>query len=247
MDNRQQTTNKVYAVYQRLVEAYGPRRLHAGRDPLAELILTILSQNTSDRNSGRAFQLLRAKYPTWEQVMDAPTSELYETIKPAGLGNIKAPRIQNTLREILARRGELSLDFLDNLPLDEGKRWLTSLDGIGPKTAACVLLFALGKPALPVDTHVYRVAQRLGLIGPKISADKAHDILEHALPPDTIYAFHVDMIQHGRRICHALRPQCAACPLSDMCDFYRGAREEGRGNRSEGCVMRDDCKIDGNA
>ncbi|NJO83112.1 MAG: endonuclease III [Blastochloris sp.] len=214
---------KVYAVYVRLVEAYGPRTLHAGREPLDELILTILSQNTSDRNSGRAFRMLRAKYATWEEVMDAPTQELYETIKPAGLGNIKAPRIQNTLRAILAQRGELSLDFLDDLSVDEGKRWLTALDGIGPKTAACVLLFALGKPALPVDTHVYRVAQRLGLIGPKVSADKAHDLLERALPPEAIYAFHVDMIQHGRRICHAQRPQCAACPLSEMCDFYQHA------------------------
>ena len=213
---------KTRAVYKRLVEVYGPRTLRPGRDPLDELILTILSQNTSDRNSGRAYRMLRAKYPTWELVMAAPLPELYEVIKPAGLGNIKAPRIQNTLHAILERRGELSLDFLDTLTLEEGKRWLTSLDGIGPKTAACVLLFALGKPALPVDTHVHRVAKRLGLIGPKVGADQAHELLEAALPAEAIYPFHIDMIQHGRMVCHAQRPRCGECPLSDMCDFYAG-------------------------
>lgn len=219
------SSDKVRAVYERLVEVYGPRPLRPGRDPLDELILTILSQNTSDRNSGRAYRLLRAKYATWEQVMDAPTSELYEVIKPAGLGNIKAPRIQNTLRAILARRGELNLDFLEGLPLGEGKRWLTSLAGVGPKTAACVLLFALGMPALPVDTHVHRVARRLGLIGPKVGADQAHELLEAALPAEAIYPFHVDMIQHGRLVCHAQRPRCAACPLSDLCDYYYLSKE----------------------
>lgn len=211
---------KIDAVYERLVEVYGPRTLRPGRDPLDEIVLTILSQNTSDRNSGRAYRLLRAKYPDWHAVMEAPLPELYEVIKPAGLGNIKAPRIQNTLREILARRGELSLDFLEALPLEEAKRWLTSLAGIGPKTAACVLLFALGKPALPVDTHVHRVAQRLGLIGPRVSADQAHTLLEAALSPAAIYPFHVDMIQHGRLICHAQRPRCEVCPLNDLCDYY---------------------------
>jgi endonuclease-3 len=126
----------------------------------------------------------------------------------------------------MQRRGELSLDFLDRLPVDEGKRWLTSLDGIGPKTAACVLLFALGKPALPVDTHVFRVSRRLGLIGSKVGAEKAHTLLESALPPDpaTIYTFHIDMIRHGRRICHAQRPRCSECPLSDLCDYYSALR-----------------------
>lgn len=213
--------DKLLDVHARLVELYGPRVLRAGRDPLDELVLTILSQNTSDINSGRAYRALRATYHTWDDVLDAPISELYQTIRAAGLGNIKAPRIQNTLREILARRGELNLDFLEHMPLDEAKRWLTTLDGIGPKTAACVLLFALGRPALPVDTHVYRVARRLGLIGPKISADHAHTLLEVALPPEAVYPFHINMIQHGRRICQAQRPHCAACPLSDVCDFYQ--------------------------
>ena len=110
--------------------------------------------------------------------------------------------------------------FASNLPLEESKRWLTSLDGIGPKTAACVLLFALGKPALPVDTHVHRVSRRLGLIGPKVSADAAHALLEAALPPEHVYEFHIDMIRHGRRVCHAQRPECAKCVLRDQCDYY---------------------------
>ena len=214
-------SENVLDVYARLVAAYGPRTLRPGRNPIDELVLTILSQNTSDTNSGRAFRALKALYPTWEEVIDAPSDELYETIKMAGLGRIKAPRIQRALREIVARRGQLSLDFLANLSLDEAKAWLTALDGIGPKTAACVLLFALGRPALPVDTHVHRVAKRLGLIGPAVSADAAHSLLEAALPPEAVYAFHIDMIQHGRRVCHAQRPECQRCPLREVCAYYQ--------------------------
>jgi endonuclease-3 len=221
--------DKLQAVFERLLAVYGPRTLRPGGDPLDELIGTILSQNTSDVNSGRAFERLRAAYPTWEDMLDTPLPELYEAIKSAGLGQIKAPRIQSALHTIFQRRGELNLDFLDELSVDDGKRWLTSLDGIGPKTAACVLLFALGKPALPVDTHVFRVAKRLGLIGPKVGADKAHALLEAALPSDAgqIYTFHIDMIRHGRRICHALRPRCADCPLSDLCDYYHAEPNAG--------------------
>ena len=213
---------KIAAVQERLRAYYGTRQLHGVRDPLDELVLTILSQNTSDRNSGRAFRLLKAAYPSYEAVLEAPVPELYEVIKPAGLGNIKAPRIQAVLAEILRRRGSLDLDFLRDLPMAEARAWLTSLPGIGPKTAACVLCFACDMPALPVDTHVHRVAQRLGLIGPKVNADAAHDLLEQAVPPDDVYEFHVNMILHGRQICHALRPECPRCPLADICD-YRAA------------------------
>lgn len=215
---------KIAEVQRRLLEFYGPRALHGTRDPLDELVLTILSQNTSDRNSGRAFRLLKARYPDYQALLEAPTRELYEVIKPAGLGNIKAPRIQAVLGEILARRGELRLDFLRDMPMAEAKAWLQSLDGIGPKTAACVLCFACDMPALPVDTHVHRVAARLGLIGPKVGADAAHELLESALPPADVYAFHVNMILHGRQICHALRPECSRCPLLEVCDYGRGAQ-----------------------
>lgn len=217
--------DRVAAVHARLVATYGPRTLRPSCAPVDELIQTILSQNTSDSNSGRAFRALKALYPTWEEVIDAPVAELYAVIRPAGLGNVKAPRIQAVLREILQRRGALNLDLLAELPLDAAKRWLTSLHGIGPKTAACVLLFALGRPALPVDTHVHRVAQRLGLIGPGVTAEQAHELLEQALPAAQIYAFHVDMIQHGRRICHARRPECGRCPLRDLCEFYCAAHD----------------------
>lgn len=215
---------KVQLVNQCLNESYGPRERYSVRDPLDELILTILSQNTSDRNSGRAWRSLQSRYHAWEEVLAADTSELYEAIKSAGLGNIKAPRIQSVLQEILDRRGSFDLHFLRDLPMAEAKRWLTSLPGIGPKTAACVLCFACDMPALPVDTHVHRVAQRLGLIGPKVGADAAHDLLEQAVPPDAVYAFHVNMILHGRQICHAQRPECGRCPLADLCDYYAAQR-----------------------
>ncbi|KPV46229.1 hypothetical protein SE17_43495, partial [Kouleothrix aurantiaca] len=145
---------RVRAVYERLDAVYGPLRPSPGDEPLGELIGTILSPSTTDINSGRAYQRLRAMYPRWEEVIDASEDEIYEAIKPAGLGRMKAPRIKQALREVLRRRGELRLDFLAEMPLDEAKRWLISLDGVGPKTAACVLLFSLGRPALPVDTHV---------------------------------------------------------------------------------------------
>jgi endonuclease-3 len=219
---------RVRAVYERLEAVYGPLRPSPGDEPLGELIGTILSQSTTDINSGRAYQRLRAMYPRWEEVLDASEDEIYEAIKPAGLGRMKAPRIKQTLREVLRRRGELRLDFLAEMPLDEAKRWLVSLDGVGPKTAACVLLFSLGRPALPVDTHVHRVSRRLGLIGPRVSAERAHDQLEAALEPEQVYTFHVGMIRHGRRVCHAQRPACANCPLRDLCDFYAalGGQEE---------------------
>jgi endonuclease-3 len=164
-------------------------------------------------------------------VLDAPTAEVYEAIKPAGLGNIKAPRIQQTLRSVEERAGALSLDFLDAMPLDEARDWLLGLDGIGPKTAACVLMFALGRPALPVDTHVHRVSLRLGLIGPKVNAERAHGLLEAALPPEAVYAFHLNLIQHGRLICHARGPECSRCPVARICDYYAhtaGGQEAGR-------------------
>lgn len=210
---------KVLLAHERLLSAYGPRERHGSRDPLNELILTILSQNTSDRNSGRAWRLLRARYDSWDAVLAADTRELYDVIKPAGLGNIKAPRIQSVLHEVLERRGAWDLRFLGDLPLAEAKAWLRSLPGIGPKTAACVLCFACDMPALPVDTHVHRVALRLGLIGPRTSAEAAHELLERALPPDAVYGFHVNMILHGRQICHALRPECGRCPLADICPY----------------------------
>jgi endonuclease-3 len=209
---------KVAAIDARLVAHYGALVGQPAGDALGELIATILSQSTTDLNSGRAYHALRERYATWAAVLDAPISELYEVIKPAGLGNIKAARIRQTLLAVQERTGGFDLDFLAELPLDEARAWLTGLDGVGPKTAACVLLFALGMPALPVDTHVYRVARRTGMIGPRVSAERAHALLEQLVPPERVYGFHVALIRHGRTICQAQQPRCPICPLADMCD-----------------------------
>jgi endonuclease-3 len=147
-----------------------------------------------------------------------------EAIGPAGLSHIKAPRIQEALRFITGQRGGLSLDFLKELPVEEAKAWLTQIKGIGPKTAAIVLLFSLDMPAFPVDTHVHRVSGRLGLIGPKVSAEQAHAILEDLLPAELYFPFHLNVIRHGREICHARNPRCEICPLQNMCDYYQETR-----------------------
>jgi endonuclease-3 len=154
-------------------------------------------------------------------VRNAPVEAVEEAIRPAGLAQQKAPRIKAALDFIIQERGELSLDFLKELPIEEAKAWLNQINGIGPKTAAIILLFSLGMPAFPVDTHVHRVTQRLGLIGPKVSAEKAHDLLEDLLAPEHYYAFHLNVIRHGREICHARNPKCEICPLQELCDYYR--------------------------
>jgi endonuclease-3 len=192
-----------------------PARPHG--DAMTELTLTLLSQHTSDHNSGRAFHRLLARFPTWDDVIAAPTAEVEEAIRPGGLAPTKAPRLQAVLAEVRRRCPDFDLSALRTMPLDEAKAWLRSLPGVGPKTAACVLLFALGRPALPVDTHVDRVARRLGLVPPKASAEQAHDLLEATLAPGQVYAFHVDLIQHGRRTCHARGPECERCALLERC------------------------------
>ncbi len=183
---------------------------------MAELVLTLLSQHTSDHNSGRAMHRLLERFPSWSDVIAAPTAAVEEAIRPGGLAPTKAPRLQALLAEVYERTG-FDLSALEQMPLPEAKAWLRSLPGVGPKTAACVLLFALGRPALPVDTHVERVARRLGLVPRKVSVEHAHEQLEATLDPDQVYPFHVDLIQHGRRCCHARSPDCERCPLSERC------------------------------
>jgi endonuclease-3 len=209
-------------VLDRLGERYdhptwaGPRL-----DPVSELVLTILSQNTADTNSFRAFMALRARYATWPEVLAATTDELVEVIRPGGLAPTKAPRIQRVLAEVHdATHGSWDLSFLGEWPLEEARQWLIDLPGIGRKTAAIVLLFGFGRPALPVDTHVYRVALRLGLIPPKTDLERAHHLLEAALQPNEMYAFHVELIRHGRDTCRAPRPICGLCPLTDLCPYF---------------------------
>lgn len=208
-------------IAERLSPLYGEPVWRPHHDAVSELVLTILSQNTSDANSGRAFMRLKQRFPTWEAVMEAPLEEIEAAIAVGGLAKQKAPRIKASLQAVYEACGGWDLDFLQDLPLDEAKAWLRGLKGVGPKTAACVLMFALGRPALPVDTHVHRVAQRLGLVPPKASAEKAHDLLESMLAPDEVYPFHILLIKHGRRLCRAQRPLCEECPLLDGCPHGR--------------------------
>jgi len=217
-------TEKAQLAHQRLLELFG---YPEWRDPLPaldELVSTILSQNTNDQNRDRAFHALRQYFPTWEAVRDAPAEAVIDAIRPAGLANQKGPRIQRVLREITVERGELDLSFLAELPTDEARAWLLKFNGVGPKTAAIVLQFALDKPAFPVDTHIYRVSGRLGLRDAKMTADQAHQHLANLLPPDTYYAAHLNLIRLGREICQARRPRCESCPLTDICDYYLADR-----------------------
>jgi endonuclease-3 len=213
--------SKAQAVHQRLLEVYGQPQWRSHLDPISQVVSTIISQNTSDVNRDKAFERLRVRFASWEVLRDAPVEAIEEAIRPAGLARQKAPRIKGALQFITQERGELSLDFLKDLSVDEAKAWLTQVKGIGPKTAAIILLFSLGMPAFPVDTHVHRVTQRLGLIGPKVSAEQAHAILEDLLPADIYYSFHLNIIRHGREICHARNPKCEICPLQTLCDYYQ--------------------------
>lgn len=208
---------RVREIHRRLRRAHGPLDPPRRRDPLEELVLTILSQNTSDVNRDRAFEAMRRRFPSWDEVADAPTEELREAIRPGGLANTKAPRIQRVLHEIREREGRLELGWLRDLSDEEVEGYLVSLPGVGLKTVACVLAFALERPALPVDTHVFRVAGRLGLLPPKATAARAHDVLRTLVPPGLRLPLHVALIRHGRRICRAGVPRCRECPLADLC------------------------------
>ncbi len=208
---------RIRAIVRRLEKVYGPRPWRKHGDPLDGLIGTILSQNTSDTNSHRAFADLKKRFADWDAVRTAPVRSIAAAIKHGGLAKQKAPRIKRVLQQIHQDRGRLSLDFLAHRSLDDARTYLAAFDGVGPKTVACVLMFNFNKPALPVDTHVHRVAKRLGLITPQTSADQAHQILETACPNDLVYPFHVLLIQHGRTTCKAQRPLCRDCALLDIC------------------------------
>jgi endonuclease III len=215
-------------VYELLTAMYGEPKNEPDYDPLGGLVGTILSQHTSDINSDRAYQHLIDTFPTWEEVRDAPTYKVAEAIKSGGLANIKAPRIQNALLTLTewqqSQGGTKSLsaylsDQLAQRTPEEGWHYLRSIPGVGPKTAACVLMFNLGQPVMPVDTHVHRVSKRLGLIGPKVNADQAHEVFAKITPPEWIYPLHVGLIRHGRQVCHAQRPACAQCSLYGECAY----------------------------
>ena len=211
----------ITAIIESLAEEYGDIRWSRHHDPLSQLIVTILSQNTSDHNSRRAFDNLVSRFDIWEAVADADAADIADAIKSGGLAKVKAPRIKQILDDVRSQRGSLDLEFLGELPVAEAKAWLEGLPGVGPKTAACVLLFSLGKPVLPVDTHVHRVAQRLGLIDAGTSAEKAHEILGAMIPEEDVYQFHIHMIEHGRRVCKAQSLRCHRCVLLQVCPSGR--------------------------
>lgn len=231
-------------VLHRLTEAYGPQAWEPRLDPTSELILTILTQNTADVNAEKAFEALRAAYPSdrpaeehrpgigwggaglstapppdWSMVEHASLPQLTDVIRPGGLAPQKAPRIQASLRHIREQRGDYSLSFLGDLPALEARDWLTSIGGIGKKTASIVLAFCFGAPLMAVDRHVERVSKRIGLIPAKATADQAHDLFLSLLEPDQMYAAHVLLIHHGRAICHAQSPAHDLCPVRDRCRF----------------------------
>ena len=204
-------------VMTQLGEAYGPVEWEPRYNPAEELVYTILSQHTSDINSERAFLNLMRVFGTLDAIADASTDDIEEAIKSGGLAKQKSVRIKQVLNIVRSDVGSFDLSFLGEMPLDESKAWLKDLPGVGPKTAAIILCFSLGMPAMPVDTHIYRVSQRLGLIGKKVSADKAHDILEPMVSQEDVFAFHMYLIKHGRQICKAQRPKCDECLLAWGC------------------------------
>lgn len=213
---------KVARVYEKLVVTYGIPPWDPSGDALGELIATILSQHTSDINSGRAYRQLRETFPTWEQVRDGPVEEVEAAIRSGGLAQQKARRIQQILSILTERLGgaPLTLDALDAMSLEDAQAWLCELPGVGPKTAACVMLFSLGRPAFPVDTHVWRVTKRLGLLGPREGANDAHRTLLALIPPEWRHTMHINLIRHGRQICYARNPACYRCPLTADCRYY---------------------------
>jgi endonuclease-3 len=236
-------------VLDRLADANGRPAWQRRLDPTSELVLTILSQNSADTNAEAAFASLRAAYPSapapagafleprsfagwggrglpdlpppdWSAVDAAPIGELIDVIRPGGLAPQKAPRIQAALRALLANGGGYSLEFLAGMPALEARDWLAAIPGIGKKTASVVLLFSFGLPLMPVDRHVHRVSSRIGLIPSKADADAAHDYYLAMLGPEQMYETHVSLITHGRRTCHAQRPDCEHCPLAPRCRYF---------------------------
>jgi endonuclease III len=210
----------VRAIRDRLRQLYGRPVNQPHGHPIAELVRTVLSQNTSDINRDVAYGRLRERFPTWEEARDAPLAEVIEAIRPGGLANTKAPRIQAILRQL---GDHPDLDWLAEAPRSDAIEFLTSLPGVGRKTAACVLIFAFGRPEIPVDTHVYRVGGRLGLLREGGSFTDAHDEMLRVVDPDDAYELHINLIRHGRAVCRP-RPRCDECGLRRMCPYWRRLR-----------------------
>lgn len=220
--DREVLSAKALEITRRLTERYGPADW-SKKDPLSMLVDIILSHRTKDEQTAAAYDNLKNHFGNWEALRDAPTKEVEDLILNVNWPEVKAPRLQTLMKRITEERGELNLDFLRDLPVEEGAAWLSRMEGVGPKTTACVLLFSCRKPILPVDTHVHRLSIRLGLIGSKVSADNAHELLLALLPKEarTIYDFHKALLRHGQQVCFYDRPRCQKCPLTDLCVYYK--------------------------
>ena len=216
-------TEKAEIVYQRLIQLHGELERIPRREPMHELISTLLSHRTTEAQEARAFEAMMQRFGSYEAIRSAPFEDLVESIHGVNWPEVKASNIQKVLNRIHEERGELSIAFLDQLPTAEAQAWLMDLPGVGLKTATLVLLFCFGKPVLPVDTHLHRVSGRIGLIGAKVSAEKAHAELLSLLPADAhvLYNFHIAMLRHGQKICVWKNPRCAQCPLTDICDYFQ--------------------------
>lgn len=216
-------TQKTLLVHEILNQHYGVQAIYGRMDPMHELIATILSHRTTHANEMTAYRTMMERFGTWEAIRDAPVAELTEAIQTSNYPEVKAPWIKQILARIIAERGEANVDFLREMTTEDAMAWLTALPGVGLKTATILLLFNFQKPVLPVDTHVHRVTQRLGIIGPKVSAEKAHGILLAYLPqdPTVLFNFHKHFYWHGQRVCTWSFPRCGQCVLKSQCDFYK--------------------------
>ena len=220
------SAKKAGRVYDLLLERYGAQPLVPRREPMHELISTILSHRTTQHNEAVAYDRMWQRFGSWEAIRDAPPGQLAQAIAPSNFAEVKVPYIQQTLHRIIEERGEAKIDFLADLPANEGFAWLMALHGVGIKTASLVLLFCFAKPVLPVDTHVHRVSQRVGLIGPKVGTEAAHHQLLVLFPPDpyVLFNFHIAALKHGQQLCVWSNPRCESCPLKDLCDWYQKNR-----------------------
>lgn len=203
-----------------LHEVYGSPRHGNKDDPLDELVFIILSQMTTHHSFGRVYDRLKLLFPDWSDVRGLPVEQLAEVIKDAGLSNQKAPRIKAILERVFADFGKVSLAHLGRLSDAEAEQYLTSLPGVGTKTAKCVLMYSLDRAVLPVDTHVWRLSKRLGLVQGELSYSTVHEALENVVLPEDRYSFHVNAISHGRAVCLAKKPRCVGCPLMSICPSW---------------------------
>ena len=225
---------KALLAHQLLYPTYGELDIHPRRDPMHELISTMLSHRTTHADEEKAYYRMRERFGSWENIAHAPVSELVEAIASSRFPEAKAPNIQKALRQIIAARGEANIDFIRDMPTEAALAWLMQLPGVGLKTATLVLLFNFHKPVMPVDTHVHRVTQRIGIIGPKVTAEKAHFILLDMLPKEAteLFNFHVHFLKHGQRVCVWSVPRCEKCMLTDLCHWYQTHRLPEPGHRS---------------